>query len=284
MEFSLLTVVSFVEVEMEFFHTWSDPVLIMPAKRCKEQTQESTWDRRSPQCPSVYSSHKTLLWYVSPSDLLNCDLPGSMPCPLNEHVHWNTGWGLASTIWTNTSAEEFWLSTPFPKWSLHCDQGRSAKASGITLNLRQLSTVLWPLRWSLSSKLALCPIKGHHKPILTFFSSLHCIFGSLYFETLNWPLRAPLNTSAIIKAGQAIDWTPVNSAPLHILSSPFSVSHKVLNASSSLPEPSAVRGHYLHVSPAGSQHGRWGTRDGRAEGALRENIKVCPVPNVSWDD
>lgn len=66
--------------------------------------------RRNPRFPSVYSSHKTLLWYASPSDLLNCDLPGSMPCPLNEHVHWNTGWGLASTIWTNTSAEEFWLS------------------------------------------------------------------------------------------------------------------------------------------------------------------------------
>lgn len=36
--------------------------------------------------------------------------------------------------------------------------------------------------------------------------------------------------------------------------------------------------------PAGPQRGRLGTRDGRAEGALRENIKVCPVPNVSWDD
>lgn len=79
----------------------------MSANTCKEQTQESTWDRRSSQFLSVYSSHKTVLWYVSPSDLLNCDLPGSMPCPLNEHVHWNTGWRLASTIWTNTSAEEF---------------------------------------------------------------------------------------------------------------------------------------------------------------------------------
>ena len=147
------------------------------------------------------------------------------------------------------------------------------------VNCPLASEVEFILQW------AVCPIKGHHKAILTFFfSSLCCIFGSLYFETLNWPLRAPLNTSAIIKAGQAIDWIPVNSAPLHILSSAFLVSHKVLNASSSVPEPSAVRGHYLHVSPAGSQHGRLGTRDGRAEGALRENIKVCPVPNVSWDD
>lgn len=122
------------------------------------------------------------------------------------------------------------------------------------------------------------------KAILTFFSSFGCIIWSLYFEMLNWPLRVPLNTSAIIKARQAIDWTPVNFAPLHILSSPFLVSQKVLNASSSLPEPSAVWGHYLHISLAGPQHGRLGTRDGRVEGALRENIKVCPVPNVSWDD
>lgn len=48
-----------------------------------------------------------LCFGTNPSDLLNCDLPGSMPCPLNEHVHWNTGWGLASTIWTNTNTEEF---------------------------------------------------------------------------------------------------------------------------------------------------------------------------------
>lgn len=54
------------------------------------------------------------------------------------------------------------------------------------------------------------------------------------------------------------------------------------------PRPSLSRplvpGRYLRVSLAGSQRGRLGTRDGRAEGALRENIKVCPVPNVSWDD
>ncbi|KAE8287989.1 hypothetical protein D5F01_LYC14049 [Larimichthys crocea] len=62
------------------------------------------------------------------------------------------------------------------------------------------------------------------------------------------------------------------------------VSHKVLNASSSLPELSTVRGHYLHVSLAWPSAGRLGTRDGRAVGALRENIKVRPVPNVSWDD
>lgn len=54
--------------------------------------------------------HEISLWYLSPSDLLNCDLPGSVPFPLNEHAHWNTG--LASTIWTNTSAEEFWLPLP----------------------------------------------------------------------------------------------------------------------------------------------------------------------------
>lgn len=58
---------------MEVFYKSSDPVLIMSANTCKEQTQESTWDRRSSQFLSVYSSHKTVLWYVSPSDLLNCD-------------------------------------------------------------------------------------------------------------------------------------------------------------------------------------------------------------------
>lgn len=111
------------------------------AYTCQEQTPESWGDRRGSQFLSVYWSHKTQLWYVSPSDPLNCDLSGSSPCPLNGHVHWNTGWGLASTIWTNTSAEEFWLS-PFPKWSLHCARKRSAKASGIALNLRGLWTVL----------------------------------------------------------------------------------------------------------------------------------------------
>ncbi|KAJ4929569.1 hypothetical protein JOQ06_018592, partial [Pogonophryne albipinna] len=58
----------------------------------------------------------------------------------------------------------------------------------------------------------------------------------------------------------------------------------VLNASSPLPKPSSVRGHYLHVPLASPQLGSLGTSDGRAEAALRENIKVRPVPNVSWDD
>lgn len=146
---------SFVEVERQLFCKSSDPVLIMSVNTCKEQTLESTWDRRSSQFPSVYSSHKTLLWYVSSSDLLNCDLPGSMPCPLNEHVHWNTGWGMASTIWINTSTEEFWLSPPFPR--LSCDKRRSAKASGTTLNLRRLSAILWPL---LTEGIGVYPLMG----------------------------------------------------------------------------------------------------------------------------
>lgn len=195
----------------------------MSVNTCKEQTQESTRDRRNSPFPSVYSSHKTLLWYVSPSDLLNCDLPGSMPCPLNEHVHWNTGWGRASTIWTNTSAEEFWLS-PFPKWSLHCDQKQKCKGFWDTFELETI--VICPLA-SVERRILSLSFSGHCaqlkviiKAILTFFSSCRCIFGSLCFEMLNWPSRAPLNASAIIKARQAIDWTPVNSAPLHILSSP----------------------------------------------------------------
>lgn len=97
--------------------------------------------RKSSQCSSVYSSHETLLWYVSPSDLLNCDLLGSMPCPLNEHVHWNTCWGLASTIWTNTNTEEFWLSHPPPEQIFHRNLGRGAKAHGITLNLTGFSSL-----------------------------------------------------------------------------------------------------------------------------------------------
>lgn len=166
--------------------------------------------------------------------------------------------------------------SPFPKSGLHCDQRRSAKSFWDNFKLEAI--VNCPLAsverrsWSLSSNGHCAQLKDIIKAILTFFSSFGCFFffGSLYFEMLNWPSRAPLNTSAIIKAGQAIDWTPVNSAPLHILSSPFSVSHKVLNASSSLPELSAVRGHYLHVSLArpsapavwergmGGRWGRWG--------------------------
>lgn len=59
-----------------------------------------TWSHYLLEAPvsSVDSSHETELWSMYPSDLLNCDLPGSMPCPLNEHIHWNTGWDLASTI------------------------------------------------------------------------------------------------------------------------------------------------------------------------------------------
>lgn len=115
-------------------------ILMMSVSTWRERTHESTWDRSS-SFPSVYSSHKTLLWYISPSDLLNCDLPGSMPCPLNEHVHWNTGWGRASTMWTNTSAEEFWLSPPrFQNEAYTVTKSRSAKASGIALNLRWLSS------------------------------------------------------------------------------------------------------------------------------------------------
>lgn len=154
-------------------------ILMMSVSTWRERTHESTWDRSSP-FPSVYSSHKTLLWYIFPSDLLNCDLPGSMPCPLNEHVHWNTGWGRASTMWTNTSAEEFWLSPPFQKRSLHWDQKQKCKGFWDNFELEKI--VICPptsaqgrlLSLSLSGHCA--QVKDAVKAILTSF-----FFLSLYF-------------------------------------------------------------------------------------------------------
>jgi len=99
-----------------------------------------TGDKRSSKFSLVCPSHETLLWYESPSHLLNCDLSGSMPCPLNEHVHWNTLWGPASSIWTNTSAEEF--SLPLPSKMKLSDQWRTPQASEIMLNMGGSSATL----------------------------------------------------------------------------------------------------------------------------------------------
>lgn len=116
-----------------------------------------------PQCSQVIR-----LWYVSPSDLLNHNLP----------------WKYAlSSEWTRSL--EHWLGSgqhnldkykcwgiltlsPFPK-CLHCDERRSAKASGTTLNLRWFSTVLcWEKELESILWLAVCPIKGPHQSHLDF--------------------------------------------------------------------------------------------------------------------
>lgn len=119
------------------------------------------------------------------------------------------------------------------------------------------------LSWSFSGHCA--QLKDIIKAILTFLSSWHCIFGSLCFEMLNWPLRAPLNTSAIIKARQTIDWTPVNSAPLHILSSPTQCPTRYwMPPRPSLSPPLSEATIWLALCTAvwergmGGRRGRWG--------------------------
>lgn len=146
----------------------------MSANTCKEQTEERT----GTEFPTVYSSHKTLLRYVSPSDLLNYDLPESMPCPLNEHVHWNTGWGIASTIWTNTSAEELWLSPLFQNEAYSVTWGGVQRLLGLlwTWDDCQLSPGLCWRGGDFVHWWELCPIKVHHKSHLDFLFFLWLYF------------------------------------------------------------------------------------------------------------
>lgn len=85
----------------------------------------------------------------------------------------------------------------FPKWASHSDQRRSAKDN---FELKRIAS---------------CP------PALSsnrhFFSSPRAVF--LCVCTLKcWIDFWELPYYAIITAGQAVDWTPVNSAQLHILS------------------------------------------------------------------
>lgn len=132
--------------------------------------------------------------------------------------------------------------SPFPKWILHSDQRRSAED-----NFEPECAVLWPLL----------------RDAFLFFLVLS--FGAFVL----WNVELTFDTSDIIPAAQAIDWTPVNSALLHILSSPFEGSHKVLNASLCLPEPSTVQGLYLHVSPGWPSAQPFGNKGWEGGGAAQ---------------
>lgn len=107
-------------------------------------------------------------------------------------------------------------SVPVSKMQLTVwTKSRSAKASGITLNSRRHLSTGVRLReefWAYPSVGVVPSQRTSLKPSWLSFLPGALLFsggggswrGSLCFEILNWPLRAPLETSAIIKARQAI--------------------------------------------------------------------------------
>lgn len=144
------------------------------------------------------SGHKhILLVRRSPSKswgFTSLHISGRMPCPLNEHVHWNT-WPVWPALFGQTRVQRNFDSLSFKvKFS---DQ-RSPKAAEIMLNSSQvcretemefiLLTATEP-NYGTSLKLHLFPLKI----ILTFFSSFSTshFSASLFFEMFYWPVRGP---------------------------------------------------------------------------------------------
>eukprot|EP00064_Thunnus_orientalis_P008661 superscaffoldBa00001049_g8684 len=186
-------------------------------------------------------------------------------------------------------ADEFDKRFIFPRCSQedlhHVRPGTAAAAEAMTVPQRRLAG-LWP--WLLMAALQVVlgqPGLESERPALRAV-----IMVTLLKQE---PTRKPITLEGVFVGGSAGNAEgklmqvilPFNNfievdVLLFYYLNKWTVSRKVLTASSS-----TVRGHYyLHVPPAGPQHSRLGTRDGRAEGALRENIKARPVPNVSWDD
>lgn len=110
------------------------------------------------------------------------------------------------------------------------------------------------------------------------FLLLVLYFLCLYLEMLKWLLKVSLLPYNYSRSGSSSLCTSSHSFISLVR------SHKVLKALFLSLSPWLSKDSICTFPPAGPQHGRLGTRDGRAEGSLRENFKVSPVLNVSWDD